>query len=689
MLLLVFCVFVAGARESRAGYDENVKVDTVVTEIDEAPDIPEESEDTILPEESVSLPEIQYPEADGRQGYYLFFPDIRIRHREPEAVTKYRLLSADGNKTEGSLEGKEGETSEVLLEGKCMSEGENILRIWMEEKEESSQEPMFLQEVSFLVDTQKPAPVLFLYDPVPSGECIFANAPVEIMIKSGEKEEDVEQICYRTENGDWGNLPAEGGTVLLQPGFRGRVEAYALDCAGNRSELTISCEIFCENTPPAVQMYVEGGTDFWHTGPVAVQVNVRENPEETGIRSVTCYGGGRILWQEHIEQAGRFSLENNFIVDLVSEGGAGIPVTVEATDWAGNAWTETRTILVDTAAPVIQSEGIYDQMISAEPVSGKIWIQEENGLDYEKIEIWRTSPSGKREYLEIPGNGAKGTEGGVDPTKRQEWEISLVEDGIYEIAVTVRDLSGHEIKQQYRITVDGTSPVIRYVNQMQGAYVPYFQWNYGTEEMFWDFTEYSYEMRLDDRFYAPGKRVTQEGRRKLQVAAVDAAGNRSVAEAVFQIDHTPPNIRIYNVEDGKTYEDAVEMSMSVEGEGEYLKEIQINSEEMHLEEACQVFRKSFQEPGEYKIRIRAEDPAGNQEQRQLTFQIKEKGAESIWSPVKKIFQREESSAEESAGMGYEKKEVKEIPAAGVAMLLLPAAVLFPILKRSIVLGKRK
>lgn len=87
--------------------------------------------------------------------------------------------------------------------------------------------------------------------------------------------------------------------------------------------------------------------------------------------------------------------------------------------------------------------------------------------------------------------------------------------------------------------------------------------------------------------------------------------------------------------------------------------------------------------------MRAEDPAGNQEQRQLTFQIKEKGAESIWSPVKKIFQREESSAEESAGMGYEKKEVKEIPAAGVAMLLLPAAVLFPILKRSIVLGKRK
>lgn len=44
---------------------------------------------------------------------------------------------------------------------------------------------------------------------------------------------------------------------------------------------------------------------------------------------------------------------------------------------------------------------------------------------------------------------------------------------------------------------------------------------------------------------------------------------------------------------------------------------------MKLEADCQIFTRSFQEPGDYQILVRAEDLAGNQEQEQVTFRIEE------------------------------------------------------------------
>lgn len=392
-------------------------------------------------------------------------------------------------------------------------------------------------------------------------------------------------------------------------------------------------------------MQTERGFDAWHTGSAAVSVQVAENPQGAGIRSVKCYVGGQVLVQREIGQSREMYLEINFTVEQAAEGGRGVPVVIEVMDWAGNYRVETRTISIDIQAPEIQWEGIHDQMISAEKISGRLRIEEENVLAFTELEIQRTAPSGEQEQMDLPG--ADHPDQGrlsqaVSP--QREWDILLTEDGIYELHVTAEDLAGHRIERRYRVTVDKTSPVIRYVDQMQGVYLPYFQWNYSMEEMFWDFTEYSYEMRLDGRFYAPGRKVTEEGIHLLQVTAKDAAGNRSTAEAVFQIDHTPPRIRIYDVEDGKTYEETVTLSIAVDGKGERLSEIRMNSEKMRLEEECRIFQRSFQEPGDYQVEVQAEDLAGNKESGQISFRIEEKqSAADLWKPVKKIFQREEES----------------------------------------------
>ena len=59
---------------------------------------------------------------------------------------------------------------------------------------------------------------------------------------------------------------------------------------------------------------------------------------------------------------------------------------------------------------------------------------------------------------------------------------------------------------------------------------------------------------MDGRLYPIGTEIDTEGRHTLQVNAIDAAGNEAVARAEFVIDHTPPKIQFYQVEEGAQYE---------------------------------------------------------------------------------------------------------------------------------------
>ena len=73
-------------------------------------------------------------------------------------------------------------------------------------------------------------------------------------------------------------------------------------------------------------------------------------------------------------------------------------------------------------------------------------------------------------------------------------------------------------------------------------------------------------MLLDGLEYAKGRLVTEEGVHRLRVRAEDAAGNDSVAEAVFTIDHTPPVLYMGRLKDGAIYEEKVKIEVWVDGE---------------------------------------------------------------------------------------------------------------------------
>ncbi len=647
----------------------------------------------IKPAEEMLMPEIQYPGTDGKNGYYRSCPDVYIVHRECEAVTRYELTAADGSKKQGNLE-LEGQGTEaaINLSGECFHDGENILRVWMERKEMDAPEKgdsaekddtpkgkdgqedhslstgekiVFSKEICFLIDTKAPDQIRFFYNRSVDKNLILVNEVLEITVKSEDAGSGMEAICYQAGDGISGILPGGNGTIVLNPGFHGKIQAYAVDKAGNQSEPCVSETILCENISPEIDIQVEGSGESWHSGPVKVHADVTDSGLSAGIRSMKCYSAGEaILQEENVSSAGVVHMQADFIVDTLSQGGNGIPVIVEAVDWAGNYHTENILLYIDNAAPVIQSEGIHDRMITGEALKGRICFREENILACRKLEIWRTDPDGNRKLLE------KKEEKEEMPAVFGEagWDLSLGEDGVYEIYAAAMDLAGHKSEQRYQVIVDKTNPVIRYVDQMQGAYVPYFLWNYGKEEVVLDATEYSYEIRLDGRFYNTGTRVVDEGARMLQVKAVDAAGNKSTAEAVFQIDHTPPRIRIYDVENGTSYEETATVSISVDQKGEYLKGVHVNSEKKKLDAGCQIYQQTFEEPGDYLIRVLAEDLAGNQKNEQVTFRIEEQKrmAKGMWKPVTKILKNENPAASNAAA---DETAEKESGAAGLYLTL--------------------
>ena len=550
--------------------------------------------------EDLLMPEILYEEADGNQGYYKAAPEVRIIHKQTDAVTKYEFLSADNSKKMGSLELMEGQDQESVYLGKeDFKDGRNVLRVWMEkdftgpdengeegngaggsstegsgtgenelegsdagesssgdgsggneaqengsgesnsedsrtdmdgtegaglaengsvEKAEkdaeddfskddtpkkdflppAEPETVFEKEIHFLIDTKKPSKVHFLYNRAIRDDSILTNEPIELTLKSTDVGSGMEAIYYRTGDGAAGTLTGDSGSLILNPGFHGRVEAYAVDKAGNRSESGMSAVLLCESQPPDIRIEAEGKIDAWRSDPLRVNVKVFDPDLSSGIQCLKCYVGGEVtVHRENGYQTGIISMEDGFTVDISSEGGKGIPVVVEVLDWAGNFQSESRLAYIDKNAPAIQSDEIHDHMIAGQPVKGKMRIQEENDLASASMEVWKVTSDKKRELMEEKKKEPEPFSG----PQEIEWDIMLEEDGVYDIHMTAKDRAGHESRQDSQVIVDQTNPVIRYVDQMQGVYVPYFQWNYGKEEVVQDATDYSYDIFLDGAFY--------------------------------------------------------------------------------------------------------------------------------------------------------------------------------------------
>lgn len=589
----------------------------------EKPGEPEEPEEQGEPQESESLEGAEgMEEAEGMEG----------------AEEKGEPQESEGpEESEDQEESPETETAaaETVISPEIWEEGENHLSVWMEAKKDGRE--VYREERKVRVDKSEPGKVEFVYRNMDKG---YFQSSFQVTVKAADAVSGVGEIICAMPGGR--NQKIEGGLGKLEidTGFTGKITAYAVDISGRKGKETESAQICCENEAPQISLDTGAGREIWHQGSAAVCARVYETGERygfsSGLKRVTYYIDGQVAGKKEYPSSGGevFSDFLEFEVSKLSQNGEGIPVMIHALDWAGNTAVKIERVFIDDQFPAIKIKGVEDSAITGENVEMEIAVLEENVLLNSEIRISHTDPDEERtEIVTINLGDWEWTEGG------RKKKIVLEETGIYECRIAAEDAAGHETERSLTFTIDRDSPVIRYVDQMNGANIPFFQWNYGKEEIIRDLTEYSYGMYLNGAPYFSGKVVTEEGEKLLEVRAEDAAGNLSFAKAVFTVDHTPPVIYYGEAQDGRVYDGSVNLSFWVDGAGERIKSIYINGEKQILSPDSRIFESEITESGEHSVEVCADDLAGNETVKQILFEVRaENGFEGkVIEPVKRIF----------------------------------------------------
>lgn len=623
-----------------------------------------EEEENQTDDRTLLQPRIYCAEPDGENGWYLSAPDIRIIHKEPEAVTKFRILLPSGKTEEGELRiekqedlseeqsdkaeedlPKEDQEQQELsavyeIPGEVFEEGKNILEVWMILP--GGEEKIFYSRKEILVDLEPPAKMEIQIPSYPDGNSSFFHSDVEINVKCQDRVSGVDSIYVCLDDNRKQQIEGDQGIIIVPPGYQGKISAYAEDCAGRKSDVCTSEAVLCEDDAPAVEIRIAGEDALWQQNSVEVEVYVKDGEEvygfSSGLRSVTCYAGQQVMAKSTWEYDGEQILSEalRFQVTQASVGGSAVPVTVHVSDRAGNTAVLTRRLYLDFCSPEVEISGVRNGMIAGEGRKGVFTLKDENILKDCSLKVFQTRIDGTTETIvETAPEDWRGTAG----EKRSEVEFS--EDGKYVCTVTGTDASGRCTKKTISFIIDSTDPVIRYVEQLNGSYIPFFQWNYG-KEMIRDLTENSYRMYLNSREYFTGTRIVTEGKYLLEVCAWDQAGNEASAEAVFTIDHTAPAICWGELEDGNVYEESVLLTVWVEGQGERLSSLYINGEKQKLDYESRIFQYEILQSGNYSVTARAEDQAGNYSEENMEFQVKEKKG---FMPV--LFHTSEAGADRS------------------------------------------
>ncbi len=552
---------------------------------------------------------------------------------------------------EGTGEGKEqAEPEELILPRTIWEEGENrlIVKMFSEEGKE-----VYHTEKTICLDETDPERVAFSYPFRKKQGILYVRSAFSVGVSSSDDVSGVSEIVCVLEDGTERRVKGSEGTVDIPLGYNGRLAAYSVDMAGRKGEISRSDIIQCENESPSVSLHAEDGFDTWHRESVRVTVEVEEPGTQygfsTGLSSVTCYAAGDpVARRIYSDSQGPVICENlQFMVENESGNGEGITVMIHVSDRAGNVAVKTEKIYIDRKPPSLQITGAHEMMITSDAVQLGLEAADDNILEKVQADIWMTDMQGRKSCPEAAAP--------------EDWEMSeqgrrtvlyLEKDGIYECTLSAEDSAGNRSERKIIFTIDRTSPVIRYADQMDGQYIPFFKWNYGSEEMIEDFTEYSYQMYLNGKPYFSGTRVDREGVWLLEIRAEDAAGNISAAEAVFVIDHTAPVIHWGDTENGGSYEDSTMLSIWVDGKGEWLDQISINGEKQKLSSDSRIFQYEITDAGNYAVEVKVSDLAGNEKTEKICFDVRERDGiiEKIVQPVKHAFaERKQQDNAESGG----------------------------------------
>ena len=624
------------------------------------------------------LPRVLVKEPDGAYGYYLNPPQITIIHQLERVEVHYRFTNGAGELTEGIIP----EGQDLLLDNR-FKDGENSLLVWVELPDQIWEDYRVLR-----LDSHPPSIPEINIDNAGRNGAIHSNEGVSVSFQSFDSGSGVYGYFYKIGNHNEIFIMEEIGTITINEEFVGQVEVTAIDYAGNRSEVSRSSSIIIDKNQPIIKVSSTGELGAWNHQAVSVEVQVEEWGVSSGLKEVRVYLDGEVILGRKLSESElEYSFRETLSIEKEGLNGVGANIIVEARDNVGHEALVHHEVLIDTIDPTIRFLDAFNNMIIGSDRTIEIILEDNNLLRYYQVQTTHL-PFGEEE-----GEGDSHIKGDINNTS-QSLSIPLEKEGRYTIEVLARDISGREAVNTIHVSLDKTSPIIRYVEQLNGKHIPHFQWNYQSEDMIQDEHGFDYNMFLNGGRYLEGNYVDREGEYTFRVTAVDEGGNINSAYADFVIDNTSPEIYFYNVEKDESYEEQLMVGIAVTGHGERIKRVVVNGENSNIERNSQMVQLRFARVGDYVIVVEADDLAGNVSIEEVAFSIVESLDETTVGAVKKtgvsgqiekVFERVGSilpSGRLNPSEGNLNR--KGVIGIGLALLVVAGGVVFVLLKGKII-----
>lgn len=292
--------------------------------------------------------QLNYPQADGREGYYVTAPEIEIIHVGEVGTTIYQLHNEDTILAEGRLS---AEDNTVKIPGDRLAEGINILAVSMED-EAGVRVEEYDSTTEFRLDTQAPQLKMTAsggFDTWHQKEAwIFAEAD------DGAAGSQINSISCYCGNKIIGTVDEpEAQFLITQSSDSGNgvnVTVTVTDKAGNKSEATK--KLYIDNSAP--KMHIEGIADYMITSqPVTVTYRA---VEDNGLKECTA----ETSWQDtqgvrHDLSSGEWQEEGKgrMMTQVLADDGI-YQLKASACDLASFRDEVAAQIIIDSQNPIIR-----------------------------------------------------------------------------------------------------------------------------------------------------------------------------------------------------------------------------------------------------------------------------------------------------------------------------------------------
>ena len=558
------------------------------------------------------LPIIEYEKPAGSNGFYRSAPDVKISHGLEEHPVFYRFSNENNQIYAGTVE-----DMEHIIRASLFGEGQNILEVWVCFGSER-----WYEKMEFSIDRINPSmPEIYIDEKVIT-ETIVSNNVIKLSLKSLDEGSGIYGYFYAVEGEEKDFVQGEEATIEISTEFFGRIHVVAVDYAGNESSPAFSPILIIDKTAPTVHIFSDIDLDKWQQDHIPVYVSVHDGGVSSGLKSIYCYINDIMVESRYFSNTNEQISFTSFDI-VVAEGsinGKGTEIRVVAEDMSGNGFIYSQLVFLDTKDPEISFQDVHENMILGSDRTLTIYIEDNNYISFYSVDVKHEPFSTDLNYVD--GGYKEEFEAGKLQNKHVV-ELPISKEGYYSISVSARDISGRKVNSSINFIMDKTSPIIRYVEQLNGSHVPFFQWGYSPEEMIIDATGFSYHKILNGRIYHRNTYVDTEGMYGFQVRAIDEAGNVGVANAFFTIDNTPPDIHIYHVEQAGEYYDEVLLGIAVLGHGERISRIVINNEDRNISRHSQFCQYNIDSHGNYEVIVEADDLAGNVSTKTVSFSVVE------------------------------------------------------------------